>query len=201
MVASGPEKSVVNLSPRFTLTHMTGSFSANVLNGIRSVLDSSSDGGERRKRQVGAGAGGPGGAVGAGAGAAWDHTLADAGRKFTIPYQLQTGPTRYAPMAKKPGTAITAKTASRQYPTSPYHIATTYLPKPTVSATIPAPVKYGTTSIENTVCIPLPLAIRVLISVSGIACSRTATRCQDEAVPGKVEGLTYALSLVAANYL
>lgn len=198
MVASGSEKSVVHLSLRFTLTHMTGSFSANVLNGIRSVLDSSSDGGELRKRQGGVG---PGGAGGGGAGLAMEHALAGDDSHFNIPYQLQTGPTRYAPMAERPGTAITAKTASRQYPATPYHIATTYLPKPTVSVTISAPVTYSVHSIENPVCIRLPPAIRMLISVSAIGSSRTTTRCQNETVLGKVEGLICALCLVAVNYL
>lgn len=116
---------------------MTGSFSPNVMHGLDAMADpntrtSGKDEEELRKRQAGAGATGATG--------------------YTIPYQLQSGPTRYAPMAKKPGTSITAKTATRQYPTSDYEIATTYLPEANVEITVSAPVTYSTSSIENTVC-------------------------------------------------
>lgn len=153
MVASGPKLSVTNLSQRFTITHMTGSFAHNVMEGIHSLpdysgLDSRELGasGELEKRQ----AAGPGG-VGGGAAAAGDIP-ADATGKYTIPYPLQTGATRYAPMAKLPGTTITAKSAIRQYPTSSYEIATTYLHRPTVDITVSASQKYSASSIENTVC-------------------------------------------------
>lgn len=146
MVASGPVQSVVNFSPRFTLTQMTGSFPPKVMDGIRSVLDSSDYSAELRKRQVG-----PGGVGGGGDGS--DATATEATGQFTVPYAMQTGPTRYAPMPKKPGSTIPSRSPSRQYPTSAYDIATTYLPKPTVEATVTAPVTYSTSSIENTVCI------------------------------------------------
>lgn len=166
MISSGPEIAVVNYSPRFTLTEMTGSFSPSLLNAIASIhdptgpalqdsppfssYDEEGDTHDLRKRQVAAPGGHRfGGNVGADPNAA-------AGRgglgKHTIPWQMQHGPTRYAPMAKKPGTTITAKSASRQYPTSSYDIATTYLPIPDVQTTISATATYSTHSIENTVC-------------------------------------------------
>ena len=112
MIASGPDVSVVSLSPQFTLTGITGRD-----NGAFQDL---------RKRQ----------AVGA----------------YTIPYHLQTGPTRYAPMAKKPGSTIPAKSPTPQFPTSAYSVATAYLPAPTVQATMSADRTYSVVSIENTVC-------------------------------------------------
>ncbi|KAK1141361.1 Cell wall synthesis protein kre9 precursor [Aspergillus melleus] len=110
MIASGPDVSVVSLSPQFTLTGITGRD-----NGAFQDL---------RKRQ----------AVGA----------------YTIPYHLQTGPTRYAPMAKKPGSTIPAKLPTPQFPTSAYSVATAYLPAPTVQATMSADRTYSVVSIENT---------------------------------------------------
>lgn len=151
MVASGPGISVVNYSPHFTLTSMTGTFSPNLLHGAHSLAptSASSEIEELRIRQAG---GLEPGVEGLGVRARVGARDVDGANPFTIPYQLQTGLTRYAPMAKKPGTSITAKTATPQYPTSSYEIATTYLPQPTVQVTISAPVTYSTSSIENTVC-------------------------------------------------
>lgn len=130
---------------------MTGSFSPNVLHSHDAMLSPNNQTlGEveegLRKRQAGVGPGGAGLGAGAGAGAA-------VGAKgYTVPYHLQTGPTRYAPMAKKPGTRVTAKTATPQYPTSDYEVATAYLPPATVEVTLSASQTYSTSSIENTVC-------------------------------------------------
>jgi hypothetical protein len=69
-----------------------------------------------------------------------------------VPYQDQlTGLTRYAPAAKHPGTTITAKSRTRQFPTSSYSVATTYLSEPTVEVTVTATATFSTSSIENTV--------------------------------------------------
>jgi spore coat protein U-like protein len=127
MVASGPDAFVVNYSDRFTLTGMTGTFSPDLENGISS-LNGGHKQQELRKRQA--------------AGA------------YTIPYQLQTGPTRYAPMAKKPGSTIPVnKSPTPQFPTSAYDVATAYLAAPTVQTTVSATLTYSVSSIENTVCI------------------------------------------------
>lgn len=42
----------------------------------------------------------------------------DHSKSYTVPYTLQTGLIRYAPMQMQPGTTITAKSWKRQYPTS-----------------------------------------------------------------------------------
>jgi hypothetical protein len=131
MTSSGPDISVINYSKRFSLTEMVGTFSDRVQQGILSVSDDngpSPQSGEHddlRRRQ--------------------DEAM------FAVPYQEQlTGVTRYAPMAKLPGTAITAKTVSRQFPTSAYAVAVTFLPIPQIETTITAPPTFSTSSIENT---------------------------------------------------
>ena len=73
---------------------------------------------------------------------------------FGQAYSLQTGLTKYAPMQKKPGTKITAKTASMQYPTSSFNIATTALPTPKQVTTVTQSATYSAQSIENTVSTP-----------------------------------------------
>ncbi|PLB47025.1 putative beta-1,6-glucan boisynthesis protein [Aspergillus steynii IBT 23096] len=70
---------------------------------------------------------------------------------YTIPYQLQSGPTKYAPMAKKPRSTIPARSSpTPQFPTSAYSVATAYLPAPTVKATLSAARTYSVVSVENT---------------------------------------------------
>ncbi|PYH95366.1 beta-1,6-glucan biosynthesis protein [Aspergillus ellipticus CBS 707.79] len=132
MVASGPEASVLTYSDRFTLTSMSGESSSPITSSKIYPLTNSTDfsviendGHEKlRKRQV----------EGA----------------YTIPYHLQTGPTRYAPMAKKPGSTIPARSPTPQFPASAYTIATTYLPPATVQVTLSASLTYSVASVENT---------------------------------------------------
>lgn len=131
MTSSGPDISVINYSKRFSLTEMVGTFSDHVKQGILSISDDNGPPPQRedhedlRKRQ--------------------DPAL------FAVPYQEQlTGVTRYAPMAKVPGIAITAQTVSRQFPTSAYIVAVTFLPTPQIETTITASQTFSTSSIENT---------------------------------------------------
>ncbi|KAL2811179.1 hypothetical protein BJX63DRAFT_287209 [Aspergillus granulosus] len=69
---------------------------------------------------------------------------------YTVPYPLQTGPTRYAPMAKKPGTAIPTTSPTPQFPASPYKVATTYLEPGTVETTLTASETVSVTMMRNT---------------------------------------------------
>ncbi|KAL4880499.1 hypothetical protein BJY04DRAFT_79226 [Aspergillus karnatakaensis] len=69
---------------------------------------------------------------------------------YTVPYPLQTGPTRYAPMAKKPGAAIATTSPTPQFPASPYKIATEYLKPGTVETTLTETATLAKTMIENT---------------------------------------------------
>ena len=71
---------------------------------------------------------------------------------FGVPYNLQTGLTRYAPMQPIPPTKITQKTAKPLFPTSDYTIATTGLPIATeVLTTLTQPQTFSVSSVENTV--------------------------------------------------
>jgi hypothetical protein len=72
---------------------------------------------------------------------------------FGIPYSLQTGPIMYAPMQSHPGTAITKQgKPTPLYPTSPYTLATTFLPpNVNIQKTITEPVTWSFSQIENTV--------------------------------------------------
>ena len=57
-------------------------------------------------------------------------------RSFTVPYTLQTGKTRYAPMQSQPGTTVTATTWSMKYPPSAVTYYSTKLASPVVQSTI-----------------------------------------------------------------
>ena len=107
---------------------MTGSFTSDVIQGLASV---SGTDGPPTDNQVAGSAPGDG--------------------PFAVPYTMQTGPTRYAPMQPQPGTTITAKKVTPLWPTSSVTIATAFLPRPTVQTTITQGPNYSVTSIENDV--------------------------------------------------
>lgn len=133
MVSTGRDAVATNFSKRFSFTNMTGSFKPRVKNGISSIQTTrgptpTQDHGQNalnRRQNDGA---------------------------YTIPYESQTGLTRYAPMAKRPGSTIPPGKPTPQHPTSSYSIVTTYLGSPTVETTKSAELTYSVTSIENTVC-------------------------------------------------
>lgn len=137
MVSNGPEAAVINFSHRFSLSGMTGSFSEPIAQAIASITNLDGPGALETRQDEGDGEG--------------LQKRQNVGA-YTIPYPLQADMlTKYAPMAKKPGTAITAQSATRRFPTSAYTIATTYLPVPTVVTTLSASETYSVVSIENTV--------------------------------------------------
>lgn len=120
-------------SPRFSYKGMTGTFPALVVNGMKNVQGTAGPSTEDATTKDGANAN-P------------DASL------FDVEYTMQTGPTRYAPMQPVPGTKVTKKTASMQYPTSSVPIATAHLPIPKIQTTITQSQTHKVTSIENTVC-------------------------------------------------
>lgn len=122
---------VTNFSPRFSLTGMTGVFPATVITGLQGVTGTA---GPDTINAV---------SNGAAAGAA------PAASAFTVPYQLQTGLTKYAPMQPVPPTKITAKSPTPLHPTSAFTIATTWLPKPSIVTTITASQTFSASSVEN----------------------------------------------------
>lgn len=107
---------IINYSSRFTLTGMTGIFPDPIPAALATV----------------SGTAGPP-AVNSIAVAVPTGTLGS----FGIPFYLQQGPTRYAPMEGQPPTAITAGNPTGPLnPTSPFVLATTFLPPPVVQTTI-----------------------------------------------------------------
>lgn len=86
------------------------------------------------------------------AGAAGGGAPAAGAGDYNVAYTMQTGPIRYAPMAKPAPTKITAKGNARQFPTSAYSVwFKTGMPAPDATNTITNPYTYVTTSVEPTV--------------------------------------------------
>ncbi len=132
-------ETIINYSNRFTLTAMTGIFPPSVLEGLKTVqgtegpptLEQSAEG-ELKKRQAAP--------VGPAA-------------SYEVPYTLQKGPTRYAPMQPLPGTKITKKNASPLHPSTSITIAKTWMPAPTISITLTQEPTHSVQSRKNDVCL------------------------------------------------
>ena len=122
---------MINYSDRFTLKGMTGTFPAAVEAGIKDIDGTD---GPKAENNINENAPTDGGAAGG-----------------SVPYTQQDGPTKYAPMQRQPGTKITAKSPSMQYPTSSVNIAKTFLPTPKQVTTMTASGTYSVSSMENTV--------------------------------------------------
>jgi hypothetical protein len=128
MVSVAAGGTVINYSSRFSLTGMTGTFPPDVLTGLNSI--SGTDGPPTANQDSGS---------------------APRDDSFAVPYTLQTGLTRYAPMQPQPGTSITAKKVTPLWPTSGVTIAKTFLPQPSIQTTITQGPNYGHASVENNV--------------------------------------------------
>lgn len=116
---------------------MTGAFPANVKSAIADLGTTTS--GPSAQQQVIA------------PDPAGDGATAVAGQ-FAIPYNMQPGLTRYAPMAPQPGTKITAKTgAPALHTTSNVPVATHYLPIASISTTVTQSKPATVSSVENPV--------------------------------------------------
>lgn len=149
---------VTNYSPRFSLTGMTGSFPPNVAAGIKNVKGTTAPATENNVAKNGAGAPDP---------------VAPAG-SFSVPFLSQTGTIMYAPMQGRPGSKITAKSASPAYPTSSVKIAVTFLPPPKQITTHTLSMTASTSSHENNVFnLMLKYLVGELIRSSGFPSSTT----------------------------
>ncbi|GAB7354295.1 hypothetical protein MBLNU459_g4816t2 [Dothideomycetes sp. NU459] len=126
---------IINYSSRFSITGMTGVFPAAVTTGLEAV---SGTDGPATENDISTGA--------------TDNTAAAAGAaEFTVPYQLQTGLTKYAPMQPVPPTKITAVSPTPLHPTSAYTVATTYLGKATIATTLTMSQTFSVSSVENSI--------------------------------------------------
>ena len=125
---------ITNYSDRFTLTGMTGVFPAAVIASNKDIEGSA----------------GPK-AVNAIAGGDSKATL-DQGAWGT-PYNLQEGPTRFAPMQPIPPTKIVKTDTKPLRPTSSVRIATTFLPVlgASIVTTLTQPQSFSAASHANTV--------------------------------------------------
>ncbi|PGH01192.1 hypothetical protein GX51_05388 [Blastomyces parvus] len=124
MVINNPDGLDLVHSSRFTLSDMTGSFPPRLLDGIKAISGTTDSppthSNELRKRQA------------------------------NLPYEDQTGLTRYAPMPMQPPTKISLKSAPPLYPPSPFDIAKSFLPTPTIRTTVSVIATFKVASIENT---------------------------------------------------
>ncbi|KAK3114208.1 Cell wall synthesis protein kre9 precursor [Teratosphaeriaceae sp. CCFEE 6253] len=125
---------VINYSSRFTMTGMTGTTGTAQQQGVTALGGATT--GPATVNNVGNSAAGGGAAAGAG--------------DFTVPYGLQTGLTKYAPMQPVPPTKITVKNYTPMYPTSAWTVATTWMPQPSIQTTLTAPQTFSVSSMENT---------------------------------------------------
>lgn len=121
---------VINYSPRFSIAGMTGSFPANVATAIAAIQGTA---GPATENNVVA------------------QKKVDPNDPYAVPYTLQTGLTKYAPMQPQPPTKITAQSATPLWPTSSVVIAMTWLPRPSQVTTSTQTQTYSVSSMENTV--------------------------------------------------
>ncbi|KAK0363952.1 Cell wall synthesis protein kre9 precursor [Friedmanniomyces endolithicus] len=128
---------VINYSSRFTVTGMNGVTDAAEVAGVTALNGATTGPTTVNSVNNGAAAGG-GGAAAVG------------GSQFTVPYGLQTGLTKYAPMQPVPPTKITVNQFTPLNPTSAFTIATTWMPRPSVATTLTAAQTFSVSSMENT---------------------------------------------------
>lgn len=138
IVSAATGGTIINYSDRFTLSSMTGTFPAAVTAGLQTV---SGTAGPAMQNDINAAQAGNAAA----AASSVDPSV------YNVPYTLQTGTIRYAPMPPMPQTSITAKNASPQFPTSAYTIYHTIAGTPNAVTTQTAVQTFSTSSRENTV--------------------------------------------------
>lgn len=139
---------MINFSSRFTLSGMTGQFSAAVQAGLQDVSGTSGPAAVNNILNPPAAA--------PAAPAAGDSA-------FQVPYTMQTGVIRYAPMAQQAPSKITAKGNARQYPTSAYTIwSRSGMPQPDATQTLTQAYTWSYSSIEATVSSSVGFTLVVL---------------------------------------
>lgn len=123
---------VINYSKRFTLTGMTGTFPQPVLDGLKNVKGTD---GPPTQNEVAGG----------------NPAKSAADGPWAVPYTLQTGLTRYAPMQPLPPTKITVDKATPLFPTSAVTFAKTWLPPASIQTTLTQSATYVINSRANDV--------------------------------------------------
>lgn len=164
-------------SKRFGLTGMTGTFSAAQIAGITAVGSSTAAGLPAAHNLAAAAATG---------------AAAIGGEMYTVPYHLQTGLIKYAPIQPMPGTKITAKTPSMMNPSTSFTIFKTYAPPATITYTATESQTFTASSRENPVSPDLLhhcFCTALLTSLEIGICCYSAHRCRYEEIPQSLEGL------------
>lgn len=128
---------VTNYSPRFSISGMTGTFSASVLAGLKKVKGTAGPPTENNVADPGPSPGKPEDSI------------------YAIPFPSQSDKIMYAPMQGRPGSKITAKTVSPRYQTSSVQIATKYLAPPRQTTTFTKSLTISVESQENLVFYPV----------------------------------------------
>ena len=148
MVAVATQGGTITIfSNRFSISGMTGVFPPAIqaaVEGVSGPSDVPDDINSVVSNQQNAN---PGAAAGAAPGATGD---------YAVPYSMQTGPTRFAPMPPVPSSKITKKKPTPLYPTSAFTIAKTNLPTPVQIWTNTMSGTFSASSVENTVSQPDP---------------------------------------------
>ncbi|RKF79792.1 Cell wall synthesis protein KNH1 [Golovinomyces cichoracearum] len=134
VTTSADKTTITSFSNRFTLTGMTGTFSDAIRIALEQVYSST----------------GPGVIKNVAAPVALADSLPEEGDMWAIPYNLQFGPTKYAPMQPIPPTAITATNTEPLWPTSSVELAKTLLPIPSQLTTITQSQTFSLASHANT---------------------------------------------------
>jgi hypothetical protein len=132
---------IINYSDRFTITGMTGTTTAAVQKAVSALGGSTA--GPPTVNDVSAAPAAAAPPVGAGA--------------YNIPYDQQTGLTKYAPMQGVPPTKITQKSVKPQFPTSAFTVAKTWLPKASIVTTLTESLTFSVNSHANTVSLNMGL--------------------------------------------
>jgi len=148
---------IINYSDRFTLSSMTGTFPASVLQGLKTVTGTA---GPADVNNINAGQVAPNPAA---------SVPAVGDPLYNTPYTMQTGTIRYAPMPPMAQTQITAKNASPQYPTSAYTVYKKIAGTPNAITTNTAPITFSTVSIEPTVSDHLKLKAHLSLAISNFS--------------------------------
>jgi Yeast cell wall synthesis protein KRE9/KNH1 len=164
---------ITNFSPRFSLTGMIGTFPPTVTAGLKTVSGTKGPAtiNQVSSPQVGA----------------VNPAVAAGGAEFNVPYSMQTGAIRYAPMPIQPPTKISAKNFSPLFPTSAYTPFQTLAPPAQVAtSTATAPVTLVVQSREATVRQRDPPFLTYLTFSDGRPVS--TCRCYGE-IPQSVERL------------
>lgn len=121
---------MIDWSDRFSISGLTGTNPADIVTAVTALAGVTA--GPAPINQMGGGA--------AGGAAQW-----------AIPYNLQSGLTKWAPMQPIPPTKITAKSATPLFPTSAFTIATTWVAHPTIVTTVTQSQTFSVSSYENQV--------------------------------------------------